>query len=69
MEFTVSGESMTNGFGETVDIESDYVYPLLKSSDIGNGRIAIRKAVLIPQKHTGEDTSFISQLLLHGVIY
>lgn len=60
MEFTVSGESMTNGFGETVDIESDYVYPLLKSSDIGNGRIAIRKAVLIPQKHTGEDTSVIS---------
>ena len=60
MEFTIDGDSMTNGLGETVDIEDDYVYPLLKSSDLGNGRVAIRKAVLIPQKHTGEDTDDIS---------
>ena len=36
-----------NGLGEMVDIEPHYVYPLLKSSDIGNGRTAIRRTVII----------------------
>jgi hypothetical protein len=33
----------------------------LKSSDLGNGRIAIRKAVLVTQRHTGDDTSDIAR--------
>jgi hypothetical protein len=45
-----------NGLGEQVEIEEDYVFPLLKSSDLGNGRIVIRKAVLVTQRHTGDDT-------------
>lgn len=56
MEFNKQGEQLVNGLGEHVDIEEDYVFPLLKSSDLGNGRIEIRKAVLVTQRHTGDDT-------------
>ena len=49
-----------NGFDEYIDIEDDYIYPLLKSSDIGNGRISCcRKVLLITQKVVGEETSAI----------
>lgn len=59
MEFTRDRDQLINGFGEIVEIEEDYVFPLLKSSDLGNGRLAIRKSVLVTQKHTGDDTSEI----------
>jgi hypothetical protein len=59
MEFSRNGEELINGLGEVVQIEEDYVYPLLKSSDLGNGRASIRKAVLITQRHTGDDTGQI----------
>lgn len=46
-----------NGLGETVKCEDKYIYPLLKSSDVGNGRInAYRRVVLITQKTVGEET-------------
>jgi hypothetical protein len=61
MEFTKKGNDLTNGYGESVKIEEDYVFPLLKSSDLGNGRVTIRKAVLVTQKHTGDDTSEIQE--------
>ncbi len=52
-----------NGLGEIIKCEDDYIYPLLKSSDIGNGRIkAYRKVVLITQKSVGEDTSEIKRI-------
>jgi hypothetical protein len=59
MEFTRTANSLINGLGESVEIEDEYVFPLLKSSDLGNGRTAIRKAVLVTQRHTGDDTSEI----------
>tara|TARA_R110002049_G_scaffold222886_1_gene394514 strand:- start:696 stop:2249 length:1554 start_codon:yes stop_codon:yes gene_type:complete len=61
MEFTIKDGRLINGHGTEVDIEPDYVFPLLKSSDLGNGRIAIRKSVLVTQRHTGDDTSEIEQ--------
>lgn len=61
MEFTRDGQQLINGFGEAVEIEDDYVFPLLKSSDLGNGRIVIRKAVLVTQRHTSDDTAEIEQ--------
>lgn len=52
-----------NGLGEVISLEDDYLYPLLKSSDVGNGRIeAFRKVVLITQKSVGEDTSTIKKI-------
>lgn len=59
MEFTRQGERLINGLGEQVGIEEDHVFPLLKSSDLGNGRVHVRKAVLVTQRHTGDDTSEI----------
>jgi len=62
MEFTRDGDRLVNGFGECVMIERDYVYPLLKSSDLANGRTVVRRAVLVTQTHTGDDTATIKKM-------
>ncbi len=63
MELQPVGDSYKNGLGETIKLEKDYIYPLLKSSDLGNGRInSYRKVVLITQKTVGEDTSKIKEI-------
>ncbi len=59
MEFRLDGERLYNGFGESVELEDEFVYPLLKSSDLGNGRVDVRKYVLVTQFHTGDDTSIV----------
>jgi hypothetical protein len=59
MEFDIIDSSLVNGYGETVDIEDDLLYPLLKSSDIANGGIKARKKVLVTQKKVGERTEYI----------
>lgn len=49
-----------NGMGNKYFLEKKYLYPLLKSSDIGNGRTEnYRKLVLITQQLVGEDTGSI----------
>ncbi len=63
MELQPVGDCYKNGLGETIKLEKDYIYPLLKSSDLGNGRInSYRKVVLITQKTIGEDTSKIKEI-------
>jgi hypothetical protein len=59
MELTRQNGQYVNGFGKTVDIDDDYVYPLLKSSDLGNGRIIPRKFVILTQQRVGDNTSII----------
>jgi hypothetical protein len=59
MELTREDDFYRNGLGEKVHLEEKYIYPLLKSSDLGNGRAEARKYVLIPQTHTGDDTANI----------
>jgi hypothetical protein len=59
MELDINGSSFVNGYGKSVDIEDDLLYPLLKSSDIANGNIEIRKKILVTQKQIGEDTNYI----------
>ena len=52
-----------NGLGEIIECEDYYIYPLLKSSDVGNGKTkSYRKVVLITQKSVGEDTSSIKEV-------
>ncbi len=49
------------GDGEVVDIEPDLMYPMLKASDLGNGKGQIpRRWMLVTQRSVGEDTSIIS---------
>ncbi|MEO0827350.1 MAG: SAM-dependent methyltransferase, partial [Cyanobacteria bacterium J06642_9] len=51
-----------NGFGEKYSLEEECLFPLLKSSDIGNNRVtSYRKLVLITQKSIAEDTSVIKE--------
>jgi len=59
MEFDIIDSKIINGYGEDVDIEEDLIFPLLKSSDIANGKIEIRKKVLITQRYIGEETNYI----------
>ena len=49
-----------NGMHKKHFLENKFLYPILKSSDVGNSRINnYRKLVLITQKSIGEDTSII----------
>lgn len=52
--------NLYNSLGEMVDIESELVFPLLKSSDIGKERITgTSRYVIITQHTASEDTDFI----------
>jgi hypothetical protein len=52
--------ALHNKLGERVCIESDYLFPLLKCSDLANGRLEPQRFVIVPQKRVGEDTSVMA---------
>jgi hypothetical protein len=57
MEVMIERDIMRNGLGQVVDVEEQYVYPLIKSSDFAQpGRLRPRKSVLIPQRSVNDDT-------------
>ena len=56
MELTKSNAHYINGFGEQIEIEVAYVYPLLKSSDLANQRLTPRKHVIVTQCNIGDET-------------
>jgi hypothetical protein len=56
-----NGESLHNKLGEDVRLEADYLFPLLKCSDLANKRIVPRRFVLVTQRRVGEDTKIISK--------
>ncbi|KAB8333630.1 SAM-dependent methyltransferase [Scytonema tolypothrichoides VB-61278] len=63
MELSWDKGSLTNGLGQSVNIEDTYTYPLLKSSDLGNGRVKkCRKKVIVTQTYIGENTALIQNL-------
>lgn len=59
-EFQRRNNVLFNGNGEVVDLECEFLYPFLKSSDLANGRtLRGDRFVLITQKAVGQDTSII----------
>lgn len=60
-EFDFSDGCLTNGLGEIVDIEDDYIFPLLKSSDVANNRLSATRRVILTQTALGEDTTQIRE--------
>ena len=48
-----------NGLGDTVELETNFLFPMLKSSELANGDMPSRY-MLVPQKSIGEDTSVIA---------
>lgn len=62
MELKIQNNRLINGNGDLVNIEDKLVFPLLKSSDLANGRILQpRLKVIVTQNKAGEDTSSISK--------
>jgi hypothetical protein len=50
---------LRNKLGDSVLIEPEYLYPLLKCSDLANGRSVPGKMVVATQKRVGDDTGAI----------
>ncbi len=62
MELRLTHSRLHNGLGEWVDVEPDFVYPMLKSSQLGREPGATdRRFMLVPQRAIGEDTRAIQQ--------
>jgi hypothetical protein len=61
MEFTRAGAGFLNGLGESVEMESGLLYPLLKGSDIGSDKLWREKFVLVTQHSVGEPTEWIRE--------
>ncbi|MCI0333949.1 MAG: hypothetical protein L0228_12080 [Planctomycetes bacterium] len=51
-------ETFKNGRGEVLRLETDYLFPMMKGSDVARRRIAEGKRwMIVPQRSTSEDTS------------
>ena len=60
MELHREGTRYRNGLKELVELEDEYVFPMLKSSDLANGRTGQpRRFMLVTQRMIGEDTGGI----------
>lgn len=55
LDYDESG-NLKNKLGEIVDVEPEYVYPLLKSSDLFH-QASSQRFVIVPQKRLGESTN------------
>lgn len=74
MELTCKAGILTNGFGEPVDIESDYLFPMFKSSQLARGDTTTDRFMLVTQRKVGALTLEIqfrapktwSYLVRHG---
>lgn len=62
MEFSITAKGLENGLGESIDIESEYLYPLLKGSDIGSGKGWRGKYTLVTQFRVGDPTDPIREI-------
>ena len=59
MEFLITNNGLQNGYNESVDIESDLVFPYLKSSDLVKNKFIDRRRILVTQKFINEPTDYI----------
>lgn len=61
MELEPVLDGYRNGLGETWALEENYLYPLLKSSDLANDRLTPRRYILLPQRLITDDTAGIEK--------
>jgi hypothetical protein len=58
LELARGGGHWVNGLGERVSVEAEHLFPLLKSGDLAKGLTSAReRALVVPQRKPGEDTS------------
>jgi hypothetical protein len=58
----IANGMVENKLGQRVELEADYLYPLLKCSDLANGRMTPQRLILVTQRTVGGDTSGIVRL-------
>jgi hypothetical protein len=62
MELWKEPNGYRNGEGQLVELEDDYVFPMLKSSELANGHIDHPvRFMLVTQRAVGEDTAVIQE--------
>lgn len=61
MELRRCQAGFLNGLGETVVLTEEYIYPLLKSSDVAGDKSTSDRFVIVPQRYIGESTEPISR--------
>ncbi len=62
MELHVCREqSFKNGFGDIVELEKTYLYPMFKSSELTKADSEPLRCMLVTQRNVGEDTSAIKR--------
>jgi hypothetical protein len=62
MELYQEESGFRNGLGELVELEDDYLYPMLKSSEVANGETRRpSRWMIVTQRSIGEDTSVIAE--------
>ena len=61
LELTLKGGEWCNALGETVDVENEFVFPLLKGSDVQSydGQRPFLRAVIVPQSAINQDTKHL----------
>ena len=59
MELRQTANGLVNGLGEVVHLEPNYLYPLLKGSDVGSAKTWRGMFTLVTQRFVGESTSGI----------
>jgi hypothetical protein len=60
MELIRKESHYCNGLGETIELEDEYVYPMLKGSNLANGTLtAPDRWMLVTQQKIGDDTNGI----------
>ena len=57
LELRPTEGGLQNGLGELVNVESEFVFPLQKSSDVAAGRGDGGKRVILPQRTLGQETA------------
>ncbi len=63
MELTREGDHYRNGLGALVDLEPDYLFPMMKSSEIASDAVHTPKRyMLVPQRTVREDTAQIRDI-------
>lgn len=60
LELTESAEGLRNGLGEPVRVESDFLFPLAKSSDLASARTVTRRWLVVPQMRLGAETTTLA---------
>ena len=61
MELERKESGLVNRLGERVDVEEDWVHPLLKGSDLAKGQAVPRREVIVTQRRLGEDTESLRE--------